>query len=286
MRKTDYHIHPNYSVDAAPVTIDAYCAKAVDLELEEVCFTTHLEIDPDRRESDNFVMVNGKKHSSFDWTWLDHYFAELREAQQAFKNTLSVKAGVEVGFFPGQERALERILTNYPFDFVLGAIHCVNHMNISSKQESTHFFQNSSLTTIRRDYFNTLRAAIETGLFDSIAHVDLYLRYGLVHFGPAVLTVHRGVIEPIFSEMARRGMGLEINTSSCRRGLKDFHPTRELIGLAADAGIRVFTVGSDAHALHELGDNIDATLALLAEFNLTNHIFTQRQAIPYIYSSF
>jgi histidinol-phosphatase (PHP family) len=154
-------------------------------------------------------------------------------------------------------------------------------MNISSKQESARFFQNSTVNDIRRDYFNTLMAAVETGLFDSIAHVDLYLRYGLLHFGPAVLTIHRGVIEPIFAEMARRGMGLEINTSSCRRGLKDFHPTRELLSLAADAGIEVFTVGSDAHALHELGDQIDAALALLTEFKLTNHIFTQRQAFPY-----
>lgn len=281
MRKTDYHIHPNYSIDATPVTIEAYCAKAVKLNLDEICFTTHLDLDPARREQDSFVLVNGKRHSSYDLTWLDHYFTEIREAQEAFKPTLGVKIGVEVEYVPGQERVIESILNNYPFDFVLGAVHCVNHMNISAKQESALFFQNSTLEDIRRDYFNTLMAAVEAGLFDSIAHVDLYLRYGLLHFGPRVLTVHRGVIEPIFTEMARRGMGLEINTSSCRRGLKDFHPTRELLGLAADAGIEVFTVGSDAHALHELGDQIDAALALLAEFKLTNHIFTQRQAFPY-----
>lgn len=80
--------------------------------------------------------------------------------------------------------------------------------------------------------------------------------------------------------MAQQGIGLEINTSSGRRGLKEFHPARELISLAIQAGIKVFTVGSDAHTPNELGDHLEAALLLLEEYNLTNHIFTQRQAYP------
>lgn len=127
MKKTDYHIHPDYSIDAAPYTIDEYCAKAVELKLEEVCFTTHLEIDPVRRELDNYVVVDGERLSVWDFTWLDRYFTELAQAQERFKgDKLRVKAGLEVGYCPGQEKVIERILNNYPFDFVLGAIHCLN----------------------------------------------------------------------------------------------------------------------------------------------------------------
>jgi len=96
-------------------------------------------------------------------------------------------------------------------------------------KESPRYFKNKSLAELREDYFTILQDAVNTGFFDSIAHVDLYLRYGMKVYGPEILTIHRGAIEPIFSEMARRGMGLEVNTSSRRRGLKEFHPTREIL---------------------------------------------------------
>ncbi|NMB34828.1 MAG: histidinol-phosphatase [Firmicutes bacterium] len=279
--KTDYHIHPDYSPDASPASIRDYCCRAVELGLAEICFTTHVELDPVRREVDNFVIVNGRRVSVFNPRWLDNYFTEISRAQREFKGAgLNVKAGVEVGYCPGTEKDIENITANHPFDYVLGAVHCINHVAISSRQESPHYFRHNSITELGRDYFGTLKEAVNTGLFDCIAHLDLYRRYGTKYYGSDVFTVHRGFIEPIFKEMARRGMGLEINTSSRRRGLKEFHPCREIVALAAEAGIEIFTVGSDAHAPEQLGEHIGQALSLLAEFDLCNHVYTQRRAVP------
>ncbi|MBZ4687513.1 MAG: hypothetical protein PWQ96_1365 [Clostridia bacterium] len=44
------------------------------------------------------------------------------------------------------------------------------------------------------------------------------------------------------------------------------------------AGILVFTIGSDAHRLEQLGDNLNEALALLAEFGLQNYVFINRKA--------
>jgi len=280
--KTDYHIHPDYSIDASAVQIKEYCYRALELGLAEICFTTHVELDPVRREKDNFVMVKGEKVSVFNRVWLDSYFNEIGQAQDLFKGSnLKVKAGVEVGYLPGSEKDIEEILNNYPFDFVLGAIHCLDHIAISSMKESPRYFKPRNLAQVRQDYFETLQEAVATGLFDCIAHLDLYVRYGSRYFGSEILNLHEGVIEPIFKEMAQRGMGLEINTSSRRRGLKEFHPSKEIVAQAAKSGINIFTVGSDAHSLDELGEYLGEAMAILREFNLTNHIFTQRQAVPY-----
>jgi len=279
--RTDYHVHPDYSIDASPFRIRDYCQKALELNLFEICFTTHTEFDPERREVDNFIVHNGEWVSVFNHPWLEGYFNEITRAQQEFRNTnLKIKAGIEIGYNRGCEKHVEKIVNNYTFDFVMGAIHCLDHIAISSMKESPHYFQNKTLDELRKEYFAILEEMVATGLFDCIAHVDLYIRYGLKHYGPGVLTIHRGVIEPIFAEMARRGMGLEVNTSSRRRGLKEFHPTREVLGLAAKAGIKIYTVGSDAHSLNQLGDYIDEALALLKDFNLRNHVFNQRQATP------
>jgi len=279
--KTDYHIHPNYSIDASPATIEEYCRQAVELGLSDICFTTHVELDPVRREMDNFVMVDGVRVSVFDRAWLDSYFEEIHRAQELFKDSpLQVKAGVEIGYCPGCEQDIEKLVNNYPFDFVLGAIHCLDHIAISSMKESPRYFQPRTLTQVRQDYFTTLRELVATGLFDCLAHVDLYVRYGSRYFGPEINHIHKGIIEPIFTEMARKGMGLEINTSSRRRGLKEFHPSKEITALAAESGITIYTVGSDAHKLAELGEYLDEAQAILQELNLTNHVYAKRQAIP------
>ncbi|HHU32034.1 MAG: histidinol-phosphatase [Zhaonellaceae bacterium] len=278
--KTDYHVHPNYSIDASPVEIKEYCNKALELGLAEICFTTHVELEPERNDIDNFVILAGQKVSVFNEFWLDKYFEEIVEAQDEYAGTLKVKAGIEIGYCPGVEKTIEKMLNNYPFDFVLGAIHCLRHIAISSMKESPVYYESRDLATLRQDYFETLEEAVATGLFDCIAHVDLYSRYGFKHYGPDIHSIHQGAIEPIFEKMARKGMGLEINTSSLRRGLKEFHPSKEIVQLAAESGIEVFTVGSDAHSLEQLGDHIDEALELLKKLNLTNHGFTKRKAYP------
>ncbi|HHV72567.1 MAG TPA: histidinol-phosphatase [Clostridia bacterium] len=281
LARTDYHVHPNYSIDASPSTIREYCQKALELQLEEICFTTHIELDPVRREKDSFVILKGEKISVFNYVWLDSYFEEITRAQEEFKDrNLRVKAGIEIGYSRGCEKDIEKIINNYPFDYVLGAIHCLDHIAISSMKESPRYFQTKSLAQLARDYFSILQEAVSTGFFDSIAHVDLYTRYGIRHYGPEIFTIHRSFVEPVFAEMAQRGMGLEINTSSRRRGLKEFHPAREMLDLAVKSGIKIFTVGSDAHTLDELGGCLDEALAILKDYKLCNYVFIRRQAVP------
>jgi len=280
--RTDYHIHPDYSIDAAPASIKDYCYRALELGLKDMCFTTHIELDPVRKEVDNFVRINGEKVSVFDLSWLDKYFDDIFQAQKEFgEDNLRIKAGIEVGYCPGCEKFVEKITENYPFDFVLGAIHCLDHIAISSTKESPTYFKYKSLSQFRTEYFYTLKEAVATGLFDAIAHIDIYQRYCVGLFGSEILKIHVDAIEPIFEEMARRNMGLEINTSSRRRGLQEFHPAREIIALATQLGVNIFTIGSDAHALEHLGGYLDEAQTLLEEFNLVNHVYSRRHAIPY-----
>ena len=144
--RTDYHVHPDYSIDGTPVKIREYCEKALELDIKELCFTTHVELDPARREIDNFVYLNGEKASVYNYVWLDNYFEEIARAQDEFEQAgLKVKAGIEIGYNPGCEKHVEYIVNNYPFDFVMGAIHCLDHIAISSMKESLRFFKNKSL---------------------------------------------------------------------------------------------------------------------------------------------
>jgi histidinol-phosphatase (PHP family) len=48
--------------------------------------------------------------------------------------------------------------------------------------------------------------------------------------------------------------------------------------LAVKSGIKIFTVGSDAHSLEDLGGYINEALEILKEYKLRNHVFNRRQA--------
>jgi len=280
-QRIDYHVHPNYSLDASPATVKDYCHRALALGLAEICFCTHVELDPRRSDKENSVRVNGELRPVYEFGWLDSYFAEINQVQQEFKNSgLIIKAGVEIGYCPGVENDIEGIVNDYPFDFVMGAIHCLANISISSQKESPYYFRNRSADTVREEYFAVLLEAVKTGFFDCMAHIDLYRRYGIQFLGSEVYTMHRGAIEPVLAEMSKRGIGMEINTSSRRRGLSEFHPTKEILDLAIQSGIKVFTVGSDAHSLEQLGQGIDEALALLADAGASCYIFIQRKPVP------
>ncbi len=270
--KMDYHVHPNYSIDALPVSIREYCQQAVELNLAEICFTTHVELDPVR--NDGFVFLNGEAHPVRQLDWLGSYLNEIEDAQKEFQAaSLNVRSGLEIGYVLGIEKEIEKIVNNYSIDYLLGAIHTLDQLNISSRNESPEYFSSKSLTEMKNDYFDALEGAVDSGLFNCIAHIDLYRRHGLKYYGSEVLTVHRGIIEPILEKIAANNMGLEINTSSLRRNSKEFHPSEEILTLAVEAGIKIFTVGSDAHCLEHLGCHIDDALIMLDKHGLKSSVF-------------
>ncbi|AEG15054.1 histidinol phosphate phosphatase HisJ family [Desulfofundulus kuznetsovii DSM 6115] len=277
----DYHIHPGYSIDAEDYSILDYCQQAMKLGLREICFTPHLEVDPVRRRLDWFVRVNGKLHPMEDLGWLDHYFRDIEEARsQLHDRKLKIKAGLEVGYERGCEKTIEKILNNYPFDYVLGSIHCLEHQSISSWEESRIYFSSHTAEEACGEYFQVLKEAVESNLFDCIGHLDLYRRHGERLLGTTLGSAHKGMVEPILKEMARRNMGLEVNTSSLRRGLTEFHPSREILLQARECGVKIFTVGSDAHRLSELGAYTDQAVLMLEEMGFAVYTFTSRQPCP------
>jgi len=272
------NVHPGYSIDALPHNIENYCEKGVQLGLTEICFTTHLEVDPHRKHIDWFVRCNNQIIKMNDLTWLDHYFHELSLAQSKYRPGLSVKAGIEVGFEPDQEKYIDRILSSYPFDFVLGSVHCLNHIAISSRKECSRYFAGKSDTHVAGDYFKKLDQAVKTNLFDGIAHIDLYRRYGLAYL-KNVDYLHCGYIESIFVYMARNNIALEINTSGLRRGLGDLHPSELLLKAAVENDIELYTIGSDAHSVGELGQGLDQAEDLLKKFSLNASPYSKRKPI-------
>lgn len=260
--KADYHVHPDYSLDATG-TVDQYCQKALELGLKEICFTTHYDSDPFRIDEDPFMRIDGEVVPLSEKN-VKRYIDDMKRANEKYSPSgLTVKVGLEVDYAPHIEDQLRRDLTSFNFDYLLGAVHCLDHIAISASCEAEKYFKTKSMEETVEEYYKVLQQAVESGLFDAIAHLDIYKKYGLGFYGENILTAHSGLVEPVLELMVKNNVGMEINTGVLRRGHKEFCPGLEILNLALRMGVNIVALGSDAHKVEHLGKGIEEAYMLV-----------------------
>ncbi len=275
----DYHIHPNYSQDAEG-TIEEYCAKAISIGIDEICFTPHFEIDPKRQAKDDKIRLFGKIVPMRS-DWIDYYFKAVQQARKKFPD-LKIKAGLEIGYDPTIENELKKFCDEYPFDFILGAIHCLNHFAITDHRDLDEFITNYSAKNPRevaKDYFIALTLAVQTGLFNSIAHFDVYKKYLVGIIGPELFEESERYFDPVLKLMAQSEVGIEINTAGLRQNPKEIYPAEKILLKAKAIGVKIFTIGSDAHRVDQLGYELRTGYDLARRMGLTIYRFEKKEPI-------
>ncbi|MFH1219343.1 MAG: histidinol-phosphatase [Candidatus Eisenbacteria bacterium] len=278
----DFHAHCEYSIDARG-TIDQYAASALRSGLSHICFTTHCDLDPARLEHDGKINLKG---TIVDVTgdWLESYMEEVAAAAAACEaRGLKVLCGLEIGYAPGIESLIEKLIKAHRFDYILGGIHVLDGIDIVSPRESGRYFGARTPAEVCEEYFGCLAGAVASGLFDAIAHIDIYKRCGLELLGDGLNQAHIGLIEPVLEEMARRGLCLEVNSGGLRKGLEYPYPSPDILRAAREAGVRSLTVGSDCHRPEDVGQGLDRCLALALEAGfdrITVFEARRRQTIP------
>ncbi len=257
----DYHIHPNYSIDAEG-EVDEFCKAALDVGLKEIAFTTHL--DTDRVAEDCYVNIRGKRVDIGSSTWLEDYEATIRIAEDCYKEQgLQVLLGVEVDCFPGVQEELPERFYSTDFDLIIGSVHLIDHIAISANGRAEEAFRKHSMDELGEKYFSILLDSIDLEIFDILGHIDLYRRYGEVFYGETIHDLWKPYVKELSRKMLSKGIGFEINTSSLRRGMQQPMPEEQIIQALKDEGIDTVTVGSDAHTPLDVGKGITIALDLM-----------------------
>jgi histidinol-phosphatase (PHP family) len=257
----DFHVHCDYSIDGEG-SVDEYARAALGKGLSRICFTTHCDLDPERRHHDGRVKLKGE---IVDVTspWLESYIEDVRAASRAYAGRgLKVLCGLEVGYVPGIEEMIRSATDPYEFDFLLGGVHTLSGIDIVSAREAPRYFKPRSPRQVCEEYYACLGDAVACGLFDCIAHIDIYKRCGLDFYGEALNEAHRGLVEPVLEEMAKADLSLEINSGALRKGLASPYPSPDILQAARSAGISAITPGSDCHLPEDVGYGLDACLEI------------------------
>jgi histidinol-phosphatase (PHP family) len=257
----DYHVHCDYSVDAGGAAHE-YVAHAAKNGVRRLCFTTHCDLEPGRRHHDGRVRLRGE---IIDVTsdWLASYIGDVKEAAgRAAEDGIVVHCGLEIGFVPGIEKMIEDFIAPFDFDFILGGVHTLRGIDIVSTRESAEYFKGRTPRQVCEDYFHYVREAIAFGVFDSIAHLDIYKKCGLDFYGSDLNTAHAGLLEPVLDRIAGSGLALEVNSAPLRKGVASPYPSLDILTAAREAGVTGLTFGSDCHAPGDIASGIDRCIDL------------------------
>jgi histidinol-phosphatase (PHP family) len=255
----DYHHHTNHSFDSNAQMLDV-CKKAIENDIQEICFTEHFSVNP---------LAPTYGHINFD-----HYLSEIRSCQEQFHTHLTIKAGIELCEPHLLKDQYDVTLKPLNLDFILGSVHNLNNqkLRLALKKHSLEAYTH---------YFNELYQMVSASDIDIIAHFDLMKRYAYKEHGLYDYHEYQEIIELILKKAIDRNIGMEINTSGLRTGLRQTMPSIEIIQLYKDLGGEILTIGSDSHSADSVGANLPEALSLVKDCGF-NYIykFNKRMPIP------
>ncbi|MDW8344899.1 MAG: histidinol-phosphatase [Verrucomicrobiae bacterium] len=231
----DYHMHtPRCKHATGPIA--AYAEAALKLGLSEIGFSDHSPL-PDGRGA-NVRMAPQE---------LPAYVEEVLALREQYRSRLTIRLGLELDFVIGLESFNEKLVTAYPWDYVLGSVH---YLDPDCRLSSWPANYRGNHDELFERYFALVRQMARSGLVDVVAHLDVVKRCGTPP-GPQ----HRKLIETTLDEIAHAGVALEINTSGYRHPelrTPEPYPSFNIIAAALQRDIPL-QVNSDAHDPSHVG---------------------------------
>ena len=255
----DFHMHSRVSFDGHDTGAQmAQAAKAAGLK--EICFTDHLDYDP----------LEKMGVLAFD---TDAYNAEYDGLEVP---GLIIRRGMEFGMTVDNREQFKQDLQRRHFDFVLGSIHFVDDLDVYFEE----FWSGKSIFQAERRYLEaTLECVNLHEDYDVLAHLT-YIAKTRCHPAPRPVPFaeHRELIDEILRVVAKKGKGLEINTSGVDR-CGDFLPGLEYFHRFKELGGEIVTIGSDAHASDRVGQYSGTACEILKDIFGYVCTFADRQPV-------
>jgi len=255
----DYHIHSTFSPDS-PATPEEICRRAIELGIPEIGFSEHWDVSP--YEQDVRFLKPGAWH------------AELERLRSVFAGQLTVRAGIEVSephLYP-QDTAW--ILSQVPFDYVLGSVHYIGEHLMYDE----NYFRQHHADEVYQAYFAELGQMAEKSDIDVIAHFDIPARTAKPIFGYDP-TLYETAIRAVLKTAIERGLALDVNMAGLRKPAHNLMPDPIILRWYHEMGGERITFGSDSHSLDHLGINFESAQRAVREAGLKYVTqFERRQA--------
>jgi len=245
----DGHVHSDLSPDS-DVPIDDYAAQAVERRIAEIAITDHVDFVPG---TPAFAYV----------PFADRERIVRAAAERWAPSGVTIRFGVEITYDQAHEAAIRDHLRSHAYDFVIGSVHVYADSPFHASRVGA-WTSGRRLAEIVAPYFDEVLAAIRSGLFDVIGHLDFVKRYLIPHVTPAQLAAAPELYEPLLVALVETGTGLEVNTSGLRQVSRETYPAPPVVERFRVLGGTSLSAGSDAHRREAFTAGLEAGYGVAA----------------------
>lgn len=263
----DMHTHSEYSHDSVCKTEDMYFAqKEQGTRFFAVTdhFDTHSYQDYD---------IFGPIRKSVE---------TVKKLNQQYNTDGCILAGIEISEGFWHPEIYKKAMEAASYDVVIGSVHLVRHPNMDTAYSQIDFSHVSQdrIAQFLHTYFNDVFHMATQLDFDILAHLTCPLRYICGKYHKTVnLADYENKIKNILELIIRRGIALEVNTSSWNL-LGDFMPPKNILEMYYHMGGERITLGSDAHVAEQAANCFDIAITELKQIGF-RHIYYYQKRKPY-----
>jgi len=196
------------------------------------------------------------------------------EARKEFPQ-LPIRLGLECDFIPGRENWIRELSQKAEFDYFIGAVHYITpDWDVDNPMKLARW-KDQPVEEVWTRYFKAMTQAVQSGLFDFMAHPDLVKKFG---------HIPKGDLRPYYREtldvIQAAGIAMEVSTAGLRKEVMEIYPSKVFLEEAFRRNIPVL-ISSDSHAPGEVGYEFSQALDLVKEVGYRSlTAFRQRRQTP------
>ena len=171
------------------------------------------------------------------------YERHVKEAKEHYHDKIDILLGYEVDYLQGH---MDSRVLKADVDYLIGSVHFLGLWGFDNP-EFIDQYEKRDIDTVYRDYFASIQALANSGLFDIVGHLDL-----IKVFGYRSKTDVKLLAKDAIKAIKKADMVIELSAAGYRKPVKEAYPSDDLLTLIAEADIPI-TFASDAHHPKQVG---------------------------------
>lgn len=172
------------------------------------------------------------------------------DIQNARRNNINLKLGIEMDYIPGREKEIEQTILKTKYDYAIGSIHFIDGWGFDHP-DFKRGFEERDIDEVYAQYAKLLIQMVQSGCFDIVGHIDLVKIWGHRPRKRSPLYY----LEPVLQTVKKHKLAVEINSAGLRKEVAELYPAASLVEQMFRYGIPI-TFGSDAHHPDQIGEGL------------------------------
>jgi len=262
---TSYHNHSDYSDGQTSAEQMYLAAKAAGLH--EFGLSDHW-IKPDNPNCE---------YASWGMPWerLDEYVEEcLKWKKELDDENFTIRLGLEVDHFSSNWQENISQLQDYPFDYIIAAVHFAGDFPIDHRAEDWQGLSQEQIDAVWSRYLAKIRDIAASQAYDFLAHLDLPKKFNFM-YSEAL----NDEIEHTLQSLSYNQLPIELNTAGWEKDCRSPYPDLTLLKRSRRLGIPLL-INADAHQPAHVQHRFSEARALALQAGYTQLCrFKQRQCI-------